>query len=511
MNYIRDFFRKPRLTGWAAYGRSCIFLFLAGLVIAVISQWLAVDEQAKRVVARQLLPALDWTYSRTGRELVTIAQIDDDDLDYYRATWPLDYAFHKRRLLALARLDQPEAKRPRAIFVDVLFIDNRLEDPKSLGQALCQIAEGGVRVFLASLHWNGDEYPRTRYFSRLRTKEARDCVTEVGVERAGDKFDAIAWDYNLVSGSGAVALESAALAMFRHMQPAHAAVVPAASTMALVWATTAHPFNSTWMRRHPDLKPTCASKAYPGLGPIGAKRLCPYTRVLPVRELRRLAKTPEALDDALAGRAVIYGMSLQSTGDVFRAPVHDELAGLHLHAMALDNMITFGGRIKRSEEFDPSIWNRGTAFTLLALFVLTLLLAPKPFMRAAFNRAAERRVDKFFPNVELDETPARAALRSRYRRCTLWFHLGMLVGKLLLYLLVALIIAYVGYAQFDLGPLTWIEYSLFFMLASFINAGAWAEGRVSDYLCRSDRLAGHLTVSLFREDALKELRTTRDD
>jgi hypothetical protein len=519
---VIGFFRKQRLRGAYALLRSALFLFVVGVFLAQISEWLPLEEQFKRAVARIYAPALDWTYPRAGRDAITIAQVDDDDLAAYREDWPIGYRFHRRRLLNLT-LDRPEGKRPRAIFVDVLFLDPRRQDPAILADVFCRMSDAGIGVFLASLNWTPYKYPRTtELLKRPGDPDGAPCGTEVSVARNDDIFDEMAWAYNLRSGEGKreAPMDSAALAMFRHLEPDRAARVPRDAPLALIWGTSPHPFNPSWMRRADDAQPVCrdtwaALVILKGLWTSLTnltipewehKRLCPYTRVLPMRALQGTVG-PEVLDDALAGRAVIYGLNLQSAGDVFRAPLHGPLAGAHLHAMALDNMISFSGATKRAEGFDlMKPRTRGTLFTLSALAVLALLMAFTRHFRPRF----EEKIIEWWTGFSFRRGRARKSLsaeklRARYFRCVRLYRTTRLMAAAILYLSVALLVAYLGYEVFGLGPLTWIEYALFLMLAHFIGAARYLENWVSSALRRRQRLDRLTDAAKFQSEAKQTL------
>jgi hypothetical protein len=85
---------------------------------------------------------------------------------------------------------------------------------------------------------------------------------------------------------------------------------------------------------------------------------------------------PGDLEAKVRGKAVLYGVNLQSAGDVVSTPWHDRLPGVQVHAMALDNLLTYGDNYKRVSE--PSIeipLSRGTEFLLVAMFILAFWYA----------------------------------------------------------------------------------------------------------------------------------------
>lgn len=519
--------QRDRSSLWR-FVASFLFLFLTGVVLAQISRYLPLEEQMKRAVARIYLPVLDWSYSNGRRDDVTIVQVDDEDLQAFGADWPVSYWFHRDRLFELT-LARPEGQRPKAILIDVLFIDPREEeDTKGLAEMLCRISDAGIGVFLASLNWRKPEYAQTHAILRRPPQAggpglAPVCATEVSVVRREDDVDHAAWEYETRSGlkDGERPMDSAALAMFRYLDAQRAARVSIESPLALIWGSSPHPFNAQWMRPAPAKPPMCrdewkmlvmAKTLWAALTEWTVparkeKSLCPYNRVLPARALLPQAVSPAVLQDALDNRAVIYGFSLQSTGDVFRSPLHGLLPGPHLHAMALDNMITLEGRTKRSHDFSLFSWSpagqrSANAFTLLALAFLAALMVTARALRVRYEPVlVQRWVDRSFASCA-DGGPR---LKRVYYRTVWTYRLARALAAGLLYAGVALIVATIGYAIFDLGPLAWIEYALFLMLAHFLHVGEYLE-RTTFWAWRNARLMNTFKdVQSYRRSACRAL------
>jgi hypothetical protein len=59
--------------------------------------------------------------------------------------------------------------------------------------------------------------------------------------------------------------------------------------------------------------------------------------------------------EALAGKTVFYGGAFYLTSDRVTSPVYEELPGVYLHAMAYDNLVTFGPDYKRADRDFPSL------------------------------------------------------------------------------------------------------------------------------------------------------------
>lgn len=543
---IRWFLAERCLPPHWAFLRSFLFLFFAGVAFVLIGDLFAWDEHAKRGAARLILPAIDyWQYElrghqRSGQEKITVVLVDDEDLEHFATadgtastplTWPLPYAFHANRLREIAQMTdagQCPISKPAAIFIDLLFLDERetLKEREALRNTICRISRCGIPVFLASLDWaekgpikpastdpqaaaNGSPaQPPMPAFLR-NDQHGAPCATPVGVERRNDKFDATVWGYDVVHGKGQRSLDSAALAIFSTLQKDLSRNVPRSVPMALIWGTTTHPFNPTWMRGagentddlncRPDLPlwPWFTDDKHP---------LCPYNRVLPARGLARGILSADTLNEALIGRVVMYGMNVQSAADVFRAPLHGELAGVHLHAMALDNMYSFGGQTKREEDLmaDPRL--RSVIFTLLALAVLTAFMTLLRQRGTAWRARAAR----YILSGLMPSTNARQETRvRRYALCEVLLTPAAFVLKLVSYLVVALAIAWFGYAVLDLGPIAWAEYALFFILAQFLDVGPRAEAWVRARIGAFDHLSRVGGADDFKDAAVKQL--SRED
>jgi hypothetical protein len=108
--------------------------------------------------------------------------------------------------------------------------------------------------------------------------------------------------------------------------------------------------------------------------PMADKLRCPYTRTISVGHLLGSTGDPD-VQDALAGRAVFYGAAFQLTGDRVLSPVFDELPGVYLHAMAYDNLVTFGHNYKRAHRELVALAGRRLVIPVSGLVDGLLLLA----------------------------------------------------------------------------------------------------------------------------------------
>ena len=327
-----------------------------------------------RFMARAQAPlTAQFHYPVRMRDQITVAVYDREFLDSTGSAWPISYQDHADGLLRLT--SDPNA-RPRAIMLDITFGQER-NDPtiSSLRQALCKIQnEFKVPVFLAAM-----PSPATGRLS-VRAGLGADqpgtapaCFTLVGVDYLPDPLDGLAWSYQLsrhltdagwASGPASAPLKqpayrSAAMAMAQDV--AHLDLGEETVPMALVWG-----HNSAPQAQRPERLAHCR----PGVPDLGelmppvlrqflekADRLplCPYHQTLSMAQLGVL--TEGELAPYLAGRYVLVGANIPGFNDFADSPVHRLTPGIYMHAMALDNLLTYGGDYKLSAKWTlPPSW-----------------------------------------------------------------------------------------------------------------------------------------------------------
>ena len=120
--------------------------------------------------------------------------------------------------------------------------------------------------------------------------------------------------------------------------------------------------------------------------PASVRQTCPYPQVIKARdfmdgEFRSDTDVVQAFRTALAPepdgppKIVFYGASLVGARDAVQTPTHGKTPGVFLHAMALDNLLTFGaGYIRERDGFDPVLLSLNWGFALLVAIVSVLSL-----------------------------------------------------------------------------------------------------------------------------------------
>ena len=310
-------------------------------------------------------------YPGKAREQVAVVLYDEQFLRAYESAWPISYQDHADWLLRLA--GRP-GMRPKAIFLDITFGQQR-EDPTlpALKEALCTLRDTlRIPVFLAALPDAG---------GKLAVRAGLgSCFTMVGADYTPDALDGYAWTYPLTrhlaasgwtagpapagepayrSAAKAIAEDAGAIALGEESVP-----------LALVWGEKAAtglplaerdlgcvPGRSTPRNLTPGLFFQFADPPPP---------LCPYHRTLSMEQVGSLPDT--ALAAALQGRYVMVGANIPGHNDFAKSPVHGLVPGVHYHAMALDNLLSYGDRYKLNHE-----WNAEGIGTLIWPGLLTVL------------------------------------------------------------------------------------------------------------------------------------------
>jgi CHASE2 domain-containing sensor protein len=318
-------------------------------------------------------------YPARGQADTTVVLFREENLAELAESFPVSYARHAEVLEALS------VYRPRAVFVDFAFIDARGEDDLArLGRALCDLNAGGkVPVYLAAPAPAPGRPDAPRINAPLL--ECAEAVSaQMDVERG------VSGVLTYANGTGRAPLRwTPAFAMY----DVHAAVESRprfrpedTQPMEIIWGNLGSPLNESWMR--------CSSEGalrhlYHVLreNPLAAKRTCPHTHTISVLHL--LGPHNEGVRRVIEGKAVFYGGDFQMVGDRVISPVYDDLPGVYLHAMAYDNLVTFGPAYKRADHHGWSVSSVINGLLLLFTVVLLLLVdKPPAFARALLGQLA---------------------------------------------------------------------------------------------------------------------------
>jgi CHASE2 domain-containing sensor protein len=302
-----------------------------------------------------------YSYRTTGQDDTTVVLFREENLRDLNESYPVSYRSHADVLEALA------AYKPRAVFVDFAFVDRRSKaEIDQLSEAICTLAKAHTSVYLAL----PPPLPGQTESSPI-APELLACATPVSARRDTDYGTSGVLTYDRGEKTRTGLLPSPAFAM----APKGLGVKPDdAQAMEVVWGNGVAPLNLKWM--------TCeAESPFSHLfhvlrhDPMSVKLRCPYTRTISVAQLLGSSSDPD-IQAALEGRAVFYGAAFQLTGDRVTSPVYEELPGVYLHAMAYDNLKTFGSHYKRAyrETVILSLSGRHIVVSLTAIVDALLLL-----------------------------------------------------------------------------------------------------------------------------------------
>lgn len=134
--------------------------------------------------------------------------------------------------------------------------------------------------------------------------------------------------------------------------------------------------------------------------------------------------------------------------DVVYSPVHGRLAGLHMHAMALDNLLNYKEDYPEAGEFGHS-----KAATWFSLFVVTALSLIMTF----FRWYQDGRPD--VKNKTSSAVDAKQKWHDYWGISNFFQWILSWTKKVLLSVLMLSIMAWLGLEFFHLGPLSWMEYA----------------------------------------------------
>lgn len=393
---------------------------MAFLVMWGIGALISYDTSVRgqdRALARTFAPVIATLYPQSGKERIAVVTIDDADLADYGEKWPASQSWYARRMLDLIPL------KPRAIFIDLVFLGSRLRGGEErVVDAACKARLAGVPVYIASTsapgQWSATESLYAAAQVETASGQRRPCIEFVGVGIEPDSEDGAMWHYQLAAEQQP---PSVALQMFCQM--ASAAVTSpvcqqrsaASLSMEIFWSASPHANNARFETRtnkagkavHACRMSWSLMDYIPVVGSLlaqqrasrepGAPRsvlslpLCPDHLWITARELNPLYDdtSSRAARSAVTGRFVLIGNHLESGNDVIYSPIHKALPGVFLHAMALDNLIALQGaplNLHASSGEDVSRDERlfnVTGSLLVCLFTLLCLVIDKRILVAA--------------------------------------------------------------------------------------------------------------------------------
>lgn len=413
----------PRFERGVSVSQFLSSLLISFLVLSLLSfsmLWLGDKINKKnmaitRYMATSQAPLTGKFYPNSGQQKVTVLTYDQQFLQETGSSWPISYGQHADWVLRI--VEDPQT-RPKAIFLDITFTQKR-DDPSvnQLVSGLCKARnEYGVDVYLAALASPRDGKLHVR--SELEQGVEAGCFKLVSVNYTPDSIDRMSWDYPMHSHVGKNGWESS-LPTNNEPELTSAALAMASGTdglvdpkkdesLALVWGVV----NAQPIENQPALFGYCRYgdmsmfRLIPGVirgvfNEEDSRPICPYNLTYSVAQLESLPE--QQLSQALKDRFVLIGAVVPGQNDLVDSPVHGTIPGVYLHAMALDNLLTYGDQFKRSTEwgFPPSPELLGAG--LLSVFIVLMVHVAWRSLAHLISRNKSDSEDKTFEDLEVNQ------------------------------------------------------------------------------------------------------------
>jgi CHASE2 domain-containing sensor protein len=301
-----------------------------------------------------------YVYPTAGQADTTVVLFREENLRDLNESYPVSYERHAEVLEALSTY------KPRAVFIDFAFVDKRSPaDVERLSQAICGLTQAGTSVYLAAPAGTAGSNGTSEVLPGLVTCAK---LASAQIESPLGSSGVLTYSTGVRTPSGFRPTPAFAMAAPRlGLDPSEE------QPMEIIWGNGVAPLNRKWMGCESD-------GAFAHLfsilrqQPMSVKLKCPYARTLTVGHL--LGSSGDAdVQDALEQRTVFYGAAFQLTGDRVTSPVYNELPGVYLHAMAYDNLVTFGRDYKRAQRELFSVARRRIVVPLSGLVDGVLLFA----------------------------------------------------------------------------------------------------------------------------------------
>lgn len=369
---------------WSALAN--MVLWLAMLALDPFGVESATSASSRVLYQRVLAPF----YPTTIQGSVAVVLIRDDDIPLLadgHAAWPPKFSEYAA---ILRNLSGESSKKPEAIFVDLL-LDNQHNDDKTISElcdAAVELEARGIPVFFAEV-----PSPTGRDAGDLAISG---CGGEIRLAGAG-------WvsgdgEYPLTTEIGGKNLMTAAAALYRNHLVVKNDVAGLRSFDGEVKSGAA--LSVQWGGAPPTNDPECtqigatfADKmraslriAAVGSGVFGRDRglfyqaqPCLFHSTYKGQSIARAGAFEKfGITDSLDGVTVFVGAQIDGIPDTLLSPVHGVAPGVFEHAMALDNLRTFGARYYRSA---PEVVVGPYSVPQDAFLVAFLILALAGFLR----------------------------------------------------------------------------------------------------------------------------------
>lgn len=370
---------------------AAVLMFFAWLQIALNPFGFSDLTQRYSQDVSNLLITGPYLYPTTGRDKVSVALIEEYTLQALQMPWPWNYGAHKQALDAILQY------HPKAVVVDFLFVDSRADDtlPDLIGE-IDRYKKAGVPLYFEG----GTDLPFGEHPLRPELAKAAYAILDPTI----DVYDGVVRQYpasgHCYNAKGEVAgatCPSLALHVFRDVYP-NMPLEPLKGRMELVWGTNTDPINLKWRTYHDEDGTTrpCSTQASAVLriwraffDKSTAQGHCPYNGIVPVEALLRGDQDPD-ITTLLTDRVVFYGGALKGAQDTSYTPVNGLQANVFVHAMAMDNLISFHGKPYQNVMTVAGFTMGNEPAQVLAIIPVILILSFMHMRRVRARKTAKR-------------------------------------------------------------------------------------------------------------------------
>lgn len=462
---------------WLVHGiRAAISVVISFLLLWLLPKLDPSSDLLTHMAAKAQSLIVGGFYPAQARDRMTVVLIDDKTLEDSGEGWPLPYHVHARWLRNIGELYQP-----KAIFWDITFSRRRADDSMpQLLEAFCHLQQQGIPVFLATLQ-DTQTGAWMLHPDLVQPQGQTPCFTPVSVRFDPHSVDQLVWNYPLWSNAARWAEQwpasafqpSAALALAQKVGATAQGVQPQDPPMTMVWGADSTPLRpySNYCRQTPgglrELVPPGIRLWWDDQALLPA---CPYSRAIAMHEM---FNPSDALLEQLQGQILMVGGNLSGANDSVNSPAHHLIPGVFLHAMALDNLLTYGDAYKQALN-----WEMPPSGPLLWLGIATVLLVhigrvahDRSQIQRRLRTATKRRLRQA---AWMDWLVGRAGQHSRFPRLSALLHVlgaGLYRVVVIAISLLTVSLFIVGVQKYsNVGVLPLVDLALFALAAEWTGA-----------------------------------------
>lgn len=439
------------------------FLTLAATLALIWLDPFGLDAATERYSRHIFYQLAAPSYPDTGQQRTAVVLVTDRTVVDLGGGWPLDHSIHAMLLQAIL------AQEPAALMIDFFILDER-PGTEALRDLLRKNAnDRGIPVLVAvpplepgleqTIHDSLRELSgQLTLVSVGRSDPSTDSQTYPAVSPFGRSLPtaAFAAAAEVCGGSREQGLCPDSLRSFRPdrdmevvwgvRQPDYGAIAGEPDGTPFDYIYNCRPLPQSFLAR--------LERSLLG-GRDALRSDCPYSPTIEAQDVL-FEQGDRLVEGILRDRVVFYGGQLAGLPDFVLPPTHHLLAGVHIHAMAFDNLLTFGPDYISEEPVfsDSSLLHLlGSARDEIVAVLIALLLYLQRYSEFRLGVAGGGGVPAAGPR----------GLRRFDRRLGLGegtlFGLLRVGGWSLLILAVALFWTWLTYSVFRMAPMNWLGIS----------------------------------------------------